>query len=120
LSNRNQVLGKWGEVQAAEYLKNKGYRIVEKNYRSEYGEIDLIVRQDNLLVFAEVKARSSEKYGFPEEAVTIKKQARILATAQHYLLTIADFNGDWRIDVLALVRTKDEETKFRHFENAFS
>jgi putative endonuclease len=120
VSNRKQSLGRWGEEQAARFLAAKGYEILERNFRTEYGELDLIARTKDQLVFVEVKARSSARFGFPEEAVTPAKQQHILEAAQTYLQEHPEFEGDWRVDVVALRRVKGAPPEIKHFENAFS
>jgi putative endonuclease len=122
-----QSLGRRGEALAAEYLLAKGYQILERNFRSPYGEIDLIVSQpaadsgENgpLLVFVEVKTRSSNAYGYPEESVTASKQIHLIRSAQAYLQAHPEHTGDWRIDVIA-VRTgrAGGQAEIKHFENA--
>ena len=91
-----------------------------RNNRTPFGEIDLIAQQDASLVFVEVKSRSSAEFGFPEEAVTPAKQQHILESAQTYLQEHPEFDGDWRVDVIAISRTQDGEPEIHHFENAFS
>jgi ribonuclease HII len=78
--------GARGEAAASQYLVSRGYEILEANYRSAYGELDLVVRQENLLVFVEVKTRSTGAIATPKEAVTAVKQQRLILTAQQYLL----------------------------------
>ena len=80
-----RTLGNFGEEQAARYLRRKGYRIVERNFRCRQGEIDLIARKGKYLVFVEVKLRKDERFGAAREFVTPAKQARILAAARLYL-----------------------------------
>ena len=75
-------LGITGEAEAAKYLESKGFNILEKNYRYKKAEIDLIARKDKLLVFAEIKTRSSEKFGFPEEFVSNRKIELFLMAAE--------------------------------------
>ncbi|HBI64666.1 MAG TPA: YraN family protein [Clostridiales bacterium] len=77
--------GARGEQRAAEYLVRRGFRILCRNYRSKYGEIDLICADDSYLSFVEVKTRSSTKFGAPREAVTKSKQQKIILTAQCWL-----------------------------------
>jgi putative endonuclease len=115
----NQSLGHWGEQKAARYLQEKGYRIIERNMRTPYGEIDLIARHNSFLVFVEVKTRSSSNFGLPEDAITQRKREHLLASAQAYLLQNTDLDGDWRIDVIA-VQKVSSKYKITHFENAFT
>ncbi|MFO7586232.1 MAG: YraN family protein [Anaerolineales bacterium] len=82
--NHNQKIGKWGEGAAAEYLTARGYQIVERNVRTPYGEIDLVARIDGFTVFVEVKARTTRRFGLPEEALTKRKLRHMRAAAGHY------------------------------------
>lgn len=121
MSNKRQSLGRWGEEFAANYLAQKGYEIIEQNMRNEYGEIDLITMFEKTLVFVEVKTRSSESFGFPEESVTAVKQAHLIDTAQAYLQANPELNMEWRIDVIAIQSDPAEQSpKITHFENAVS
>ncbi len=115
--NRNQSIGRWGEQAAAEYLCEHGYEITGRNIRTPYGEIDLIALQGGITVFIEVKARTSKSFGPPEAAVTPRKQAHMLACAEHY----AQQNeiDHWQIDVIAVEKTR-EGIEILHFENAIS
>ena len=115
---RNQTLGRWGEETAARYLTARGYRILERNLRTPYGEIDLVARQGGQLVFVEVKTRTSHAFGYPEEAVTRRKQAHLLAAARHYLQDHPEQFADWRVDVVAVYRpAADLPPEITHFEN---
>jgi putative endonuclease len=119
--NARQSLGIWGEGLAANYLEDLGYTIIARNIRTPHGEIDLIVRQGNLIVFIEVKTRSSSSLGPPEVSVTPRKQAHILASAQHYIQHHPDQDNDWRIDVIAIQRQEqDRAPLITHFENAIT
>jgi len=82
---RNNLVGAWGEVQAAEYLRKKRYEIIAAGYRSRFGEIDLIVRDRKFLVFVEVKLRKTPKFAKALEYVDRHKQDRIRMTASMYL-----------------------------------
>jgi putative endonuclease len=91
------------EQQACEHLQRQGLRLVERNYRSRYGEIDLIMHHDHALVFVEVRYRKSIRFGSPAETVDARKQARIRATAEHYLLQHPQRAGiSCRFDVVAV------------------
>jgi putative endonuclease len=118
MPNQKQALGSWGEERAADYLLKLGYEIVGRNVRSEYGEIDLLVRKGEVLVFVEVKARSSARYGLPEEAITPVKQQHLLACAEHYLQAHPELDGDWRVDVISVRRMAGDLPEIVHFENA--
>ena len=119
MGSQKQSLGQWGEQRAAEHLLAKGYTILERNWRCEYGEVDLIAMQKEVLVFVEVKARSSQLYGHPEEAVTPDKQQHLYESSLTYLQAHPELDGDWRIDVIAITRGPDGP-QIEHFENAVS
>lgn len=113
-------LGKSGEKIAAKYLADKGYSIIERNYRYERGEIDLIAKDQDTTVFVEVKTRRSLKYGIPQAAVTPKKQAQISMVALGYLNEIDAFNSPCRFDVIAItLPPASEKLKIEHIKNAF-
>lgn len=94
--------GRWGEDYAAGYLTQQGYAIIGRNVRTPYGEIDLIAMDGDVIVFIEVKTRSSKTYGYPEEAITKRKTNHMLASAQSYLQENPELCGDWRWDVMAI------------------
>jgi putative endonuclease len=120
MSDRKK-LGGWGESYAAQYLTEKGYTILERNVRTAHGEIDLVADHQSVVVFVEVKTRTSRSYGYPEESVTPSKQAHLLASAQAYLQSHPDLLGDWRIDVIAIERrAAEDQPVVAHFENAVS
>lgn len=118
MSKQKQKLGRWGEEAAARYLTQLGYEIIERNLRTEHGEIDLIARHDDQLVFVEVKARNSTDFGPPEDAVTPTKQQHLQDAAEAYLQAHPDFSGDWRVDVISVQRLKGKPPELVHFENA--
>lgn len=119
MTSYRQKFGRWGEQTAAAYLKARGYSILDRNVRTPHGEIDLVVQKGDLLVFIEVKTRTSTEFGFPEEAINPKKREHLIATAEHYLQQREDFSGDWRIDVIA-IRGKpgQPDAEIIWFENA--
>ncbi len=102
LKAARQGLGRTGERLAAEELTRQGYSIVERNFRCRYGEIDLIAEEGDDLVFVEVKTRRGSVYGLPEEAVTPRKQQKIVQVATYYLDLHACSERSWRIDVVAV------------------
>jgi putative endonuclease len=113
----NQSFGKIGERAAAEYLKNLGYKVLVMNFRTRWGEIDIVAKDGDCWVFAEVKTRADERYGAPEEAVTRSKQAHLVKAAQIYLSQTNNAHALWRIDVMALLKQNDGFL-IRHLKNA--
>jgi putative endonuclease len=110
--------GKIGEEQAARYLEHNGFKILERNYRFESGEIDLIAEEGEELVFIEVKARRSKKFGLPEEAVNEDKQEKIQAAAEGYLYERDIDDRACRFDVIA-IEYENDEAVIRHIRDAF-
>lgn len=95
-----QKIGRFGEDEAEKYLKQKGYKILERNFSCKRGEIDIIALDKDEIVFVEIKARKSLKYGLPSEAVTKYKLKHIYKTAEYYLYTRNLLNENTRIDVI--------------------
>lgn len=121
MQNYRQKLGGWGERLAARYLEGKGYAILGHNLRTPHGEIDLLARQGDELVFVEVKTRRSTQYGLPEEAITPDKRAHLLDSIQAYLQAHPELPGRYRLDVVAILRTgRAQPPEIVHFENAIT
>jgi len=85
MKDTRKALGSKGEDLAVQYLKKKGFKVIERNYHCPAGEIDLIVREKNTLVFVEIKTRSSSDYGLPQDAVDRFKQKKMIEVARTYL-----------------------------------
>ncbi len=98
---KRKETGILGEKLASDFLKRKGYRILESNYRCLYGEIDIVARQGDCLVFVEVRTRSSLTFGAPEESVTPAKRQHMAKAAEYYLQTHDKMPSSWRIDFVA-------------------
>ena len=115
---QNKNLGKEGERIAVEYLRKKGYRVIEKNYRTRRGEIDIICEQRGSVIFVEVKTRKSMSFGRPEEAVDSRKRKKMAEIALDYL-TEKHLNGrvDCRFDVVAI--TEKSPRIVNHIVDAF-
>lgn len=111
-------VGDHGEDLALEYLSRRGYTLVERNYRTRYGEIDLILRHGPALVFVEVKLRRGTGFGDPAEAVTPRKRARIQACAEHYLASREPDFDEARFDVVGIL-TGGPSPRIRHIQDAF-
>lgn len=114
-------MGDWGEEKAARFLTQQGLSVVERNYHSRYGEIDLIAESEEFLVFVEVRLRKSTRYGRPEETVDQRKQERLRRTAQCYLQEHPTHKQP-RFDVVALYARDGMDTRplpVRYIINAF-
>lgn len=121
MKNHNQTVGKIGEQKATIYLKNHGYKIEERNYRSKSGEIDIIAKKDEMLIFAEVKTRMQGMYGSPAEAVNFRKRKNIAETALCYLMKNS-LDCPCRFDIIEVVMKKNVfgyNAAINHIENAF-
>jgi putative endonuclease len=110
-----------GEKLACEFLRKNGYDIVETNYRCPEGEIDIIARQQETLVFIEVRTKTSRKYGGPEESITPVKAARLRTLAAHYGQSHQGLPEARRIDVVAIQMNRDgRASRIEIIENAVS
>lgn len=96
------TFGQSGEVIAVKFLRQQGYRILERNFRTKCGEIDIIARKKNQLVFIEVKTRSSSNFGLPEEAVTEKKLFHLRRCVEFYLLK-KKLKVSYRLEILSIL-----------------
>ena len=113
----HNTIGKEGEEIAKSYLENKGYSIIEQNYRTKRAEIDIIAKHKNVLVFVEVRTKHHEYYGTPEETINYTKRVRLMRNAVAYAHRIR-YNGPWRIDAVCVVINQDEEPqRISHYEN---
>lgn len=124
---RKQRIGRWGETVAAYYLEQRGYHVLAHNVRTGRGEIDLVARQEaaslrgDMLVFVEVKTRTNEQFGLPEEAVDERKLEHLFRAAEAYLQEHPELaEQEWRIDAIAIQGRPGEKTEdvhIEHFEN---
>lgn len=110
-------IGALGEAQAVAYLKKNGYKILETNFSTIFGEIDIIARDKKDIVFIEVKLRRTKEFGFPEEAVNERKQSRIIKSALSYAKIKRLCSGNMRFDVIAI---GPEPGKIELTKDAFS
>jgi putative endonuclease len=106
--------GEKSEQLACQYLLKQGLKVVDKNFRCKHGELDLIMQDQQTLVIVEVRFRKSNLYGGALESITQKKQSRIMATTQYYLL-LNKINSPIRFDVI----TMSNDTEFNWIKNAF-
>ena len=109
--------GKLGEEIAVNYLSDKGYEILERNWRNRHKEIDIIARDGKFLVIVEVKARKSDEYGNPDIAVTRQKQRLLISAANAYLFRNR-LDTETRFDIISIV-FKDGKPVIEHIEDAF-
>jgi putative endonuclease len=115
MNKHNQVIGKWGEDVAAEYLQKRGAVILARNVRTPYGEIDIIASQNNITIFVEVKTRTSNKMGLPETSINARKLEHMLNAAQYYC---AEHQIDhWQLDVISIEGKEGGTPRITHFEN---
>jgi putative endonuclease len=109
-----------GEKATAEYLLKKGYRIICRNYECPLGEIDLIVKTGQVLVFVEVRTRTGVSFGLPQESVTWRKQQKLRQLAWYYLKAHGETNTSCRFDVVAVILDRDGLVKnLEHIIDAF-
>lgn len=118
MSETAKILGQVGEDFSAKYLEERGYKIIDRNYKIRSAEIDIIAEKDNTIIFVEVKTRSNIRHGFPVEAVNLRKQKRIIQAASVFLQDEKYFDFACRFDVIEVYSIADE-LKLRHIENAF-
>jgi putative endonuclease len=118
MTDARQVLGKQGEEVAERFLRKKGYKLVERNYRCAAGEVDLIVLDRRVIVFVEVKTRSGDEFGSPFEAVEWRKQRKMMRAAQFFLAQKGLHQRDARFDVVG-ISWPGGEPIVEHIENAF-
>jgi putative endonuclease len=117
LSLLKKLLGREGEDLAARFLIKQGYRILERNYSTRTGEIDLIAMHDSVVVFVEVKTRTNDAFGAPELAVTPRKQQRMVKAALGYIRYNKLHQVPCRFDVVAITTAAKQAVE--HIQNAF-
>ena len=114
---RHNQLGEKGERAALNFLEEQGYQILKTNWREKKFEVDIIAIDKDEIVFVEVKTRSTNNFGNPEEAVDMKKQEHLIEGADHYLQT-KEIDMDCRFDVISII-DNGQKTSLTHFKNAF-
>jgi putative endonuclease len=118
VNNSRQIFGQRAELAAAGFLSSRGYTILEQNYTTRYGEIDIVACHEDTLVFVEVKARRSLRHGGPKEAVNASKQKKIIGTATHYIKQHSLHDTRIRFDVVAMLE-ENGHFSFELIPNAF-
>ncbi len=117
MKNKHEV-GKSGEERAVNFLRQKGFSIIKTNYRTSFGEIDVIARDGDTIVFIEVKSRRSLSFGAPEQAVDSIKKNRIKKIANQFISHYQLFDRDCRFDIVALYY-EGQAVQIKHIPNAF-
>ncbi|MES2416561.1 MAG: YraN family protein [Bacteroidota bacterium] len=111
-------LGKYGEALASKYLREKGYEILDENWTYEKAEIDLVVYFNRLIIFVEVKTRSSVGFGLPEDFVDQAKQQRLADAAEAYI-EVMGYEGEIRFDIISILFDRKNNYTINHIEDAF-
>lgn len=119
MTKERQILGESGEEAAFEFLKNEGYRILERNYTTPLGEIDIIAQDRDCLVFVEVKSLSDTSYILPQEMLNKRKQEQIIRVALSYLKAKGLSDADCRFDCVAVVFSLGKKPEIELIKNAF-
>ena len=109
-------LGKWGEDLAADYLRDKGYVIIDRDWKSGHHDLDIVAKEDETLVIVEVKTRRNRLFGDPEEAVDYRKLRSLQMAINHYI-KYRHINGDSRLDIITVVGTVGEEPEIEHIKD---
>ncbi len=112
-------IGRLGESLAVEYLKNNGLSIIEINYRCPCGEIDIIAQENNYIVFTEVRTKTGNLFGTPEESVSQSKKKHLIDTAYTYLEEKDKVQSNWRIDFIAVELDRNNKpTRIERYRDA--
>ena len=119
MQETKKQFGESGEDLACRFLEKKGFQILKRNWRYGHGEIDIVAKDKDTLVFLEVKTRRNLEYGPPELAVTKSKQRQVKKMAEAYLYINEITNQECRIDVVAILILDKDTPQINHIENAF-
>lgn len=114
----NIILGQKGEILAQQHLESLGFKILAKNWRTGRAEVDIIAQDGNIIVFVEVKTRSSDRFGPPEFFITPQQQRMLAGAASVYCEKI-DHSGEIRFDVVSIILRDDGKTKLEYLKDAF-
>jgi putative endonuclease len=112
-------LGRMGEKIAENYLKKNGYQIIEKNFKTKYIEIDIVAKKDNIFVFIEVRSKSNDNFGNPEETVNEIKKQKLKNSAFSYVI-FKKYHGLYKIELISIILDKDkkdEAMKLKHYKD---
>lgn len=116
---KRQKLGKEGENLAVDFLLKKGFKVITRNYRNTFGEIDIIALEGKSLVFVEVKTRRSLEFGNPLESVNKKKQMKLKKTAYFFLNNYKEHFNEMRFDVISIILQNNDNPNIEHIRHAF-
>ena len=116
----NKDIGSFGEALARDYLISKGYKTLNMNFRNKFGEIDIICKKNNLLIFCEIKSRYSNSFGSPIESITCCKQKQIIKLSELYLISKKYYNFNVRYDIIEVIfNTITSSHIINHVQDAF-
>jgi putative endonuclease len=118
-STYRKHLGRKGERIARRYLRRRGYKILQTNYETKFGEIDIICRKKRVVIFVEVKTRFSTRFGEPEASVIYRKQRKIANVAEYYIQRNKLYNLNARFDIISIKLTSRWKRDIRHIKDAF-
>ena len=121
IPTKRKEIGAIGEKLATDYLKKRGYKIIQRNFRCRDGEIHIIVQKGECLVFVEVRTKRSTAFGTPEESIGSFKKEKLISLANAYLQSCDNVPLSWRIDVVAVeLGPNNKVSRLEHIENAVS
>ena len=121
LLSDKKLLGQWGEKRCEKFLKNKGLKILIRNFSCKTGELDLVmVDSDSSIVFVEVKTRANEDFTDAESSITTAKKHKLFKTARYFLASNNIPDRPFRFDVVTIVLGRSGQPQIRHYKNAFS
>ena len=116
MQTKQQKVGQRGEDLAVKFLKKKHYKILERNFRAgKYGEIDIIAKNKDELIFTEVKTKTDNQFGLPEQEFTYQKKKKMRRAIQNYLFKNHFTNQNWRADLIA-IEISEDKPNIRHYE----
>ena len=120
MTQKRLAVGREGEAIAAEYLLDKGYVLLVRNYSCPLGEIDLVVREQDTLVFVEVRTKTGASFGLPQESINNRKQQKLRQLAWYYLKATKQENSNCRFDVMAVTLNRQgKKVRVEHIIDAF-
>ncbi len=117
MANGHLKIGELGEDLAVEVLKDKDYKIMERNAENKFGEIDIVAAKDNVVVFVEVRSKIGKDFGLPEETIGFHKKRKLIKNAKRYI-KLNNIENPYRIDVIGIVFSKNREVlRKKHYKN---